>query len=416
MFDLNVPQTRFLAMPHKFRAFVAGYGSGKSWVGGAAQCAGFHTHPRINQGYFAPTYGHIRDIFFPTIEEVAENWGLRVETREANKEVHFYEGRQYRGTTICRSMDDPGNIVGFKIGRAMIDELDVLKKDHARQAWRKIIARMRYKDAPNQVDVTTTPEGFRFTYERFVSSLRESPELRGQYGMVQASTLENRKNLPDDYIPSLMQDYPEALRDAYIRGQFVNLTQGSVYPSFSRTRNATNALIEPGEDLHIGMDFNVGKMAAVIHVIRSGKPMALAERCKVLDTPAMIDVLLRDFPGHHITVYPDASGQARKTNNASESDHSLLYSAGFDVAVDPTNPAVRDRVLAMNRQFEQGYLVNVEECPTYAEGLEQQAYNDKGEPDKTGGFDHSNDAGGYFICQRYPIPARAVQRIRMGGA
>lgn len=25
---LNVPQSRFLALPHKFRAFVAGFGSG----------------------------------------------------------------------------------------------------------------------------------------------------------------------------------------------------------------------------------------------------------------------------------------------------------------------------------------------------------------------------------------------------
>jgi hypothetical protein len=31
--------------------------------------------PKINQGYFAPTYPQIRDIFYPTIEEVAFDWG-----------------------------------------------------------------------------------------------------------------------------------------------------------------------------------------------------------------------------------------------------------------------------------------------------------------------------------------------------
>src|SRR5690554_6694623 len=116
---LNRPQGDFLALPHKFRAYVAGFGSGKTWVG----CAGIgaHTwkHPGINQGYFAPTYPQIRDIFYPTIDEVAYALGLRAEIREANREVHLYSGRQYRSTVICRSMDKPGSIVGFKIGNAL---------------------------------------------------------------------------------------------------------------------------------------------------------------------------------------------------------------------------------------------------------------------------------------------------------
>ncbi|MBO2029039.1 terminase family protein [Klebsiella pneumoniae] len=66
------------------------------------------------RGYFAPTYPQIRDIFYPTVEEVAHDWGLHVKINEGNKEVHFYAGRQYRGTTICRSMEKPQTIVGLK--------------------------------------------------------------------------------------------------------------------------------------------------------------------------------------------------------------------------------------------------------------------------------------------------------------
>nr|WP_281959236.1 DUF4113 domain-containing protein [Enterobacter mori] len=117
---LNIPQARFLAMQHKFKAYVAGFGSGKTWVGCGGICKGMWEHPKINQGYFAPTYPQIRDIFYPTIEEVAFDWGLSVKINEGNKEVHFYEGRRYRGTTICRSMEKPGSIVGFKIGNAMV--------------------------------------------------------------------------------------------------------------------------------------------------------------------------------------------------------------------------------------------------------------------------------------------------------
>lgn len=215
---LNVPQARFLSMPHKFKAYIAGFGSGKTWVGCGGICKGIWEHPGINQGYFAPTYPQIRDIFYPTVEEVAADWGLNVKINEGNKEVHFYYGRQYRGTTICRSMEKPQTIVGFKIGNALVDELDILPKEKARTAWRKIIARMRYKidGLRNGIDVTTTPEGFKFVYEQFVKAVREKTELASLYGLVQASTFDNEKNLPADYIPSLLESYPPELIKAYL--------------------------------------------------------------------------------------------------------------------------------------------------------------------------------------------------------
>ncbi len=82
---LNVPQARFLSMPHKFKAYIAGFGSGKTWVGCGGICKGIWEHPGINQGYFAPTYPQIRDIFYPTVEEVAADWGLNVKINEGNK-------------------------------------------------------------------------------------------------------------------------------------------------------------------------------------------------------------------------------------------------------------------------------------------------------------------------------------------
>lgn len=206
---LNQPQARFLALPQKFRGFVAGFGSGKTRVGYSALCQHTWEFPKINAGYFAPTYLQIRDIFYPTIEEVAFDWGLRAKTHVSNKEVSLYSGSQYRGTIICRTMDNPGNIVAFKIGKGLVDEIDVMKVEKARQAWRKIIARMRYNVAglQNGIDVTT-PEGFKFVYEQFVKALRDQPGLKNLYGMIQASTYENEANLPPDYIPSLLVSYP----------------------------------------------------------------------------------------------------------------------------------------------------------------------------------------------------------------
>lgn len=422
---LNVPQARFLALPHKFKAFVAGFGSGKTWVG----CAGLGKHayefPGVAAGYFAPTFGQIRDIFYPTIDECLFYWGLTCSVRIGNHEVDIYRGRTYMGTVLCRSMDDPGSIVGFKIGKALVDEIDVMSKDKAALNFRKIIARMRYvrEGLPNGVDFTTTPEGFKFVHAQFVAQVRSNPALAAQYGLVQASTYDNEANLPSDYIPSLLSAYPRELIEAYINGQFVNLQTGTVYASYNREANRCADTVQPGEPLFIGMDFNVGKMAAIVHVKRQGNPCAVDEIVNGYDTPDMIRKIKERYwryeGGNYsstcqIRIYPDASGDSRKSVNASKTDLALLREAGFTVCAPAANPPVKDRVNAMNGAFcnaqgERRYKVNPDTCPTYADALEQQAWASSGEPDKSAGHDHPNDAAGYFIHHDYPIIRRTAR-------
>lgn len=419
---LNIPQDDFLQLPHKFRAFVAGFGSGKTWVGCAGLCQHAWEFPRINAGYFAPSYPMVRDIFYPTIDEVAHDWGLRAVVKRGDHEVSLYAGRQYRTTIICRSMDSPERIVGFKIGHALVDELDVMKLPQAEAAWRKIIARMRQKadGLRNGIDVTTTPEGFQFVYRQWVKEVRDKPALSSMYGMVQASTYQNGKNLPAGYIESLKASYPPQLIQAYLRGQFVNLQSGAVYPNFDRIKNHTDADILPGDVLHVGMDFNVLKMAAVLFVVRDGKPHAVRELVNVRDTPTMARMLKERFKDHQINVYPDASGGSTSSKDAAESDLSILRSHGLRVLANHANPLVKDRVNSVNAQIlndkgERRLRVNTRNCPTYTEALEQQAYDKNGEPDKTTGHDHPNDAGGYFIVHEWPVVSRNLRRLQVIG-
>lgn len=418
----NRPQAEFLARTEKFRAFVGGFGSGKTWVGCGGMGRHFYEFPRVNAGYFAPSYPQIRDIFYPTVEESLHDWGLKTRVRVANHEVEVYRGRVYMGQILCRSMEDPGSIVGFKIGHALTDEIDTMAMNKATDAWRKIIARMRYNvdGLRNGIDVVTTPEGFRFVYGAFVRAVRERPELAPMYGLTQASTYENEINLPADYIPSLLASYPPNLIDAYINGKFVNLQTGTVYAAYDRAKNGCADTVQPGEIIHIGMDFNVGKMAGIVHVKRSGLPRAVDELVNGYDTPAMIRRIKERFwayeggqfkPTRQVFIYPDASGGSRKSVNASETDIALLKAAGFTVKAPAANPPVKDRINAMNGMFcnaegDRRYLVNADLCPTYADCLEQQAWAANGEPDKSTGHDHPVDAGGYFISHEFPLIKR----------
>lgn len=415
---LNRPQFEFIKHPKKFSAFVGGYRSGKTFVGCVRMCVNALEHPGIPQGYFAPTYPQITDIFFDTMPEVAQAFGLYADIVESKKRVYLRDSLgRCLSTIVCKSMEHPGRIVGFNVAHALVDEIDCMKVAKADAAWKKIIARMSTvwpgRDQ-NTVDVTTTPEGYNWVYRKFVKELAANPSQRPLYGIVHASTRDNAKNLPRDYIKSLRESYPANLVEAYIDGRFVNLVSGSVYPNFCRRLNHTDETIRPGEELHVGMDFNINRMAASVFVMRDGRPMMLDELTDLFDTPAMIDALERRFAGHKITVYPDASGKNRKSVNGSESDHGLLRQAGFTVRANPANPLVRDRVLAVNAMFlngdgERRLLVNTDKCPRTTEVLEQQAYNEQGEPNKDGTEDPA-DAFGYFVVHRFPIirPAKAI--------
>lgn len=407
--SLSAPQAIYLTgLDTKFRAFVGGFGSGKTFVGGLDLAMFAGRHPGLVQGYFAPTYRDIRDTFWPTFDEAAHALGFSTKVKASDKEVELYRGRGYYGTVICRSMDRPGDIIGFKLARAQVDEIDVMAVDKATTAWRKIIARLRLvvPGVVNGIGVTTTPEGFRFVYDHF----KRNPKR--DYSMVQASTYENEAFLPPDYIPSLRDSYPVELIDAYLLGEFVNLTSGTVYRNYRREACRSRETIRPGEALHIGQDFNVNNMASAVLVERPNGWHLVAELGGILDTPALIETLAEKWPGHEITIYPDASGTSRKTVNASTSDIALLKAAGHTVKAKDSNPAVKDRILAVNKALESGRLwVNDAACPRAAEALEQQAYDKKtGEPDKSAGLDHANDALGYPVHWLMPV-RKPIHRV-----
>ena len=362
--------------------------------------------------YYLPTYPLVEDIAFRRFPDLCERKGWAYRLNKASSFIEFPNA----GRIVFRTMERPERIVGYEVAHSVLDELDTLPTEKAREVWNKVIARNRQKmpgGFPNTVAVATTPEGFRFVWERWVKN--QAPG----YELFRAKTMDNAANLPDGYIENLRNSYPTALLAAYLEGAFVNLTAGSVYAEFDRALNASAETIKPGEALHIGMDFNVSKGAAVIHVLRGDDPHAVAELTDVFDTPAMIALLKRDYGGHPIMVYPDASGGNRKSNNASESDLSLLRAAGFRVCVNAANPRVKDRVLSVNAMIHKDgarrYRVNPQTCPQLVESLEKQAYDKHGEPDKSGGLDHVIDAAGYMLVYRYPIVKRTatLQPFRM---
>lgn len=408
-------QRAFVYSQEPFPAFVGGFGSGKTAAGIARLMRLKRYCPNQDVAYYLPTYPLIEDIAFQRFPALFERNGIDYKLNQQKAVLETALGR-----IIFRNMEQPDRIVGYEVAHSVVDELDTLPIDKARNVWNKIIARNRQKafthdgkPVRNTVGVATTPEGFRFVYERWVK--QQAPG----YVLFKAKTADNAANLPPEYIENLRNTYSSSLLAAYLEGEFVNLTAGSVYAEFDRRANMTLETIYPGEPLHIALDFNVGNCTGVVFVRRNNDPLALDEITQVRDTPAMIQTIKARYPGHSITVYPDASGGATKSVNASISDISLLRAAGFTVLAPNKNPAVKDRVMAVNQMIHnQGVRrlrVNPDKCPTVVEALEQQAYNKNGEPDKMHGLDHAADCCGYFIHYHYGLSRGVVQFAKLGG-
>lgn len=393
-------ETRFLGL-------VAGYGAGKTralilkTIDLAALNVG------TDAGLFSATHELATDILLPEMDARLEEMKIRHTFRASPRpsyELHFPHGTT---RILVRSFENWRRIVGNNYSFACVDEVDTLKPDLAKKSWEKLMGRIRVGKV-NQVATTTTPEGFGFLYRFFVQGAGSDRRL------IRATSLDN-PFLPPEFIEDLKTNYSAELVKAYLYGEFVNLTSGTIYYAFDRLLNDCDDVPLPGEALHIGMDFNIGKMAAGVHVIRNGEPRAVDEFINLLDTPTMIDAIKQRYGNHSISIYPDASGKNRDTANAGTSDLALLREAGFRVIVNPSNPGVRDRINTMNAAFcnasgDRRYRVNVKRCPGYTQALEQQAWKD-GQPDKSSGWDHINESCGYFIAKLMPINTAPQMRI-----
>lgn len=385
-------QDDFVASTAKHTTLVAGFGSGKTEGAVTKACVRLiETSPRLNVGYYLPNYPLINDIAVPRFSQFFDDNKIKYKYNEQKKTFTTKYGK-----VLLRNMTKPETIVGYETFYSIIDEIDILPKVKAGKVFKKILGRNRQLDPKgrkNSVDLVSTPEGFNFLYN-FAVKEASSDKL-----LIKAKTSDN-PFLPDDYVETLAAEYTEEELTAYINGEFCNLTSGTVYKSFKRHLHSTTREALPGEDLYIGMDFNVEKMSAIIYVIESGAMHAVDQILNKYDTEDLARCIREAYPTNQIEINPDASCKAR--NSAGLSDYDILIDEKYDfnVNVRRKNPEVLHRVRAVNKSFEVGKLfVNLTKCPDFADALEQQPYKD-GIPDKKAGLDHVLDAGGYAVVEQ----------------
>lgn len=420
--SLTQAQSDYLAIDCDFPLFVAGPGSGKSYLLGLVACVYVQHSSQASVYVYAPENHHIRTIQVPNITFWLDKFKIKHKGYNSKENMIKIDSPNC-GDIYFKPMDNPSAYVGYQSYVALVDELDTMSEEKAEEIWRGVLSRNRQQPddvakeyriwdedkqrwaCRNKAFVFTTPEGYKFCYKTWELSDNED------YKIVRGRTVDNPA-VSSKYVKQLMERYPPHVAEPYMNGEFVNMDSLSVYFNYDPNIHDSFEEIQPGENLYIGCDFNVNNTAATVYVKRQGGKEwhAVDEMHGVRDAATLADMIQNRYIGHDITMYPDSTGGNRSNANASSpSAIAELSKKGFRIKAyaHNKNAVVQDRINATNNAFMKGKLfVNQRNCPVTSRCLINQAYDKHGKPDKKSGYDHQNDATTYPIV--YELGLRPI--------
>ncbi len=338
----------------------------------------------------------IRTVFIPAMDEALERWDIDYSFRISPQPEYTLHLPNGDVKLLCQSASNWQKVRGQNISFVLWDEADTTSADVAQKAGEMFLARMRVGQV-NQLAIASTPEGFRYCYNTFVTDDNQDKRL------IRVKTKDN-PNLPPEFIPSLERSYSGPLVAAYLNGEFVNLAHCSLYPEFDRSLHYTDATPNDTETIFVGIDINVGNCVTT-HLVKRGDQFHFFNEAVYRDTQQIASGLRELYPHHfrnnQLTLIPDAASKQRSTAAAQESDMGILKKAGHTVIAQQSNPLIQDRINAVNALIAQGRLLVGNGCPHLRRTLEQHAFDEKGKPEKgaTGMDDlsHAGDSMGYAV-------------------
>ncbi len=412
--QLTEPQADFVFSESAHPAFLGGFGAGKSQAGTLRLMHLITQDPGIDVSHFFPSYRLAKRRGFQGTIDHLKALGMAYTVNKSDLTIYL---PQFGSTIYLETYHDPDAIVSFEVAHAVIDELDILTKADAERVWQKITERVRQKcnhPAGNTLGCVTTPDQGTagFCYERW----GDGQYIEDGYHYIKAGTRSN-PFLPTGYVDQIAKNYDPVMAEAYLDGGWVSFTRNKVYHFFNRKTHHVDRTVFPTDTiLHIGLDFNIGGCCAVVFVVDDNNPIAVTEFISY-DTRDFVNNLNR-YKGKKVIIYPDASGGSGHTN-ASESDISIITRAGYQVSAHGSNPAIRDRINAVNGLLShERLLVNTNACPNLVNALESQGYTERGEPEKWNehpAIDDWCDAAGYFVAYKYPVRGAGAQAARTTG-
>jgi len=181
------------------------------------------------------------------------------------------------------------------------------------------------------------------------------------------------------------------------------------YGNWSYKENVIDKYTPQTAELHIGCDFNIDPMSAVVSEI-IGNKIIIHDEIVIYssNTDELVQEINARYKDKHIYVYPDPAAKQRKTSAGGVTDLAILKNAGFNLRVRNTHPLIRDRINAVNTKLKNANGVRTlfiaNHCKNVLKSIERQIYKEGTTiPDKDNNYDHMNDALGYLVEYLYPV-------------
>ena len=392
MTKLTRPQFEVFDTNERFRVVVAGRRFGKTFLSIAELIDVAVPKEGSHCWYVAPTYKAAKEIAWDMlIARIPPEW-----IRKSNETALTLT--LINGSTIAlKGAEKPDNLRGRSLDFVVMDEF----ADMRPEAWYEVI-RPSLSDRQGSALFIGTPKGRNHFYDLWTQGADGNPD----WYSFQYTTIDGGQ-VAEAEIEAAKRDLDERTFNQEYNAQFVNYS-GIIYYNFSR-EESVNRSADDGSMLHIGMDFNLDPMSAVV-AIRDGSTLKIIDEIVIYgsNTDEIVDEIKTRFPSRQICVYPDPAARQRKTSAGGRTDLSILQNAGFAVKVRERHSAIRDRINSVNARLKsadgQRHLVIDPRCKQVIKSLERQTYKEgTSQPDKDSGFDHMNDALGYLIDFLYPI-------------
>lgn len=390
---LSAPQLEIVQAPQRFKCVVAGRRFGKTFLSIRQLCRAARI-PDRTAWYVAPTYKQAKMIAFKALKKklVELRWARKINETELSFELK-------NGSTIAlKGADNYDSLRGIGLDYLVLDEF----ADIDPAAWYETL-RPTLSDRMGEALFIGTPKGLNWAHDLY--TLQE--EYPDEWRSFQYTTIDGGNVKPEEIEAARRTLDARIFRQEYL-ATFETFT-GRIYYAFDRVNNVKAYTGEIPYDIHIGIDFNVDPITAIVFV-RQGEVLHIIDEIRIFgsNTDELVQEIHNRYTKKNIIAYPDPAGSARKTSAGGRTDHTILRAAGFQVKARSVTASVRDGINAVNARLRSSAGITTlfvdPKCKYTIECMEKYSYKEgTSVPDKDSGFDHLADAVRYCVEYQFPI-------------
>ena len=309
---LTKPQQKIFSDNSRFRVVSAGRRFGKTYLS-MYEIARIARYPNKNIFYVAPTYRQGKQIIWEDLKAqlIQRRWVKKI--NESELTISLVNGSRIS----VRSADNPDSMRGVSLDFAVLDECAFMD----RSVWTEVL-RPTLSDRQGGALMISTPRGFNWFYDMW-----QFAKSNDDWESFKFTTIEGGNVAPEE-VEAARADLDQKTFEQEYEASFENAGH-LIYYAFDINENTEKHNSEVPKIIHIGCDFNVNPMSAVI-AQQTPNGLHVFDEISLpnSNTDELASEIHERYGSYKIVVYPDPAGNARKTSS-NRTDHRILEEWGF---------------------------------------------------------------------------------------